>query len=62
MFLELNSKGLYQSSGNEKKVVVPVLDKKCEIRDFYVVVMQRQQNMTVQKERGVRTNLLLCQY
>ena len=37
---------------------VPVLDKKCEIRDFHVVVTQRQQNMTVQKESDVRAKLL----
>ena len=44
MFLELNSKGLYQSSGKEKRKLlscVPILDK-FEIRQFHVVVVQRR--------------------
>ena len=49
MFLELNSKGLYQSSGKEKKVVVlfPSSTKR-EFRHFHVVVGQRRQR-NVQK-------------
>ena len=40
--LELNSEGLYQSSGKEKesfKLVLPSLTKR-EIRHFHVVVVQ----------------------
>ena len=46
----------------ERKLLscVPVLDKKSEIRHFHVVVMQRQQNMTVQKGRDALAKLLLC--
>ena len=52
MFLELNSKGLYQSSGKEKEsccLVFPSLTKR-EIRHYHVVVviMQRRQR-NVQK-------------
>ena len=58
MFLELNSKGLYQSSGKENKVAllscVPVLD-----RHFHVVVGQRRQR-NVQKKRDTRAKLLFC--
>ena len=42
MFLELNSKGLYQSSGKEKEsccLVFPSSTKR-EIRQFHVVVVQ----------------------
>ena len=45
MFLELNSKGLYQSSGKEKEsccLVFPSSTKR-EIRQFHVVVVQRRQ-------------------
>ena len=44
MFLELNSKGLYQSSGKEKEsccLVFPSSTKR-EIRHFHVVVVQRR--------------------
>ena len=50
MFLELNSKGLYQSSGKEKEsccLVFPSSTKR-EIRHFHVVVVQRRQR-NVQK-------------
>ena len=44
MFLELNSKGLYQSSGKEKEsccLVFPSSTKR-EMRHFHVVVVQRR--------------------
>ena len=50
IFFELNSKGLYQSSGKEKEsccLVFPSLTK-CEIRHFHAVVVQLQQR-NVQK-------------
>ena len=50
MFLELNSKGLYQSSGKEKEsccLVFPSSTRR-EIRHFHVVVVQRRQR-NVQK-------------
>ena len=61
--LELNSKGLYQSSGKEKEsccLRFPSLTKP-EIRHFHVVVMQwRQRN--VQKMRDARAKFLFCYY
>ena len=45
MFLELNSKGLHQSSGKEKEscfLVFPTLTKR-EIKHFHAVVVQRRQ-------------------
>ena len=45
MFLELNSRGLHQSSGKEKEscfLVFPTLTKR-EIKHFHVVVVQRRQ-------------------
>ena len=45
MFLELNSKGLYQSSGKEKEsccLVFPSSTKR-ELRRFHVVVVRRRQ-------------------
>jgi len=50
MFLELNSKGLYQGSGKEKEsccLVLPSSTKR-EIRHFYPVAVQRWQR-NVQK-------------
>ena len=50
IFLELNSEGLYQSSGKEKEsccLVFPSSTKR-EIRHFHVVVVQRRQR-NVQK-------------
>ena len=49
-FLELNSKGLHQSSGKEKEtccLLFPFSTKR-EIRQFHVVVVQRRQR-NVQK-------------
>ena len=42
--LQLNSEGLYQRSGKGKKSCCPVFPslKKCEIRHFHVVVVQRR--------------------
>ena len=59
MFLEFNSKGLYQSLGKEKKsccLVFPSSINK-EFRNFHVVVVQRRQR-NVQKKRDARTKLL----
>ena len=59
MFLELNSKGLYQSLGKEKKSCCRVFPSsiKGEFRHFHVVVVQRRQR-NVQKKRDARTKLL----
>ena len=51
MFLELNSKGLYQS--------LETLDKTHEFRHFHVLVVQRRQR-NVQKKRAARAKLLFC--
>ena len=61
MFLELNSKGLYQSSGKEKQsccLAFPSSTKR-EFRHFHVVVVQRQLR-NVQKKRDARAKLLFC--
>ena len=51
-FLELNSKGLYQSSGKEKEICCLVFPSstKREFRHFHVVVVQRRQR-NLQKKR-----------
>ena len=48
IFLELNSKGLYQSSGKEKesRCLVFTFSTKREIRQFHVVVVQRRRRTT----------------
>ena len=51
MSLELNSKGLYQSSRKEKQdycFVLPSSTKR-EIRRFHIVVVQRRQRNIIQK-------------
>ena len=51
MFLELNSKGLYQSSGKEKQsccLAFPSSTKR-EFRHFHVVVVQRRQRECTKK-------------
>ena len=51
MSLELNYKGLYQSSGNEKQgccFVLPSWTKR-EISRFHVLVVQRRQRSIIQK-------------
>ena len=61
MFLELNSKGLYQSSGEEKQsscLVFPSSTKR-EFRHFHVVVVQRRLR-NVQKKRDARAKSLFC--
>ena len=67
-FLELNSKGLHQSSGKEKEsccLVFPSSTKR-EIRHFHVVVVQRRLRnvqksvMHVQSCCFANINLLLC--
>ena len=57
MFLELNSKGLYQSSGKEKESCCLVFPSstKHEIRHFYVVVVQRRLRNVQKSEMHVRT-------
>ena len=53
--LEMNSKGLHQSSGKEKEsccLLFPSSTKR-EIRQFHVVVVQRRQ-------RNVRAKVLFC--
>ena len=62
-FLELNSKGLHQSSGKEKEsccLLFPSSTKR-EIRQFHVVVVQLQQR-NVQKSviRAKLSFLLVC--
>ena len=62
MFLELNSKGLYQSSGKEKEsccLVFPSSTKREFRRHFHVVVVQRRLR-NVQKKRAARAKLLFC--
>ena len=56
MFLELNSKGLYQSLGKEKESCCVVFSSsiKREIRNFHVVVVQRRQ-------RNVQTSVMHVQ-
>ena len=61
MFLELNSEGLYQSSGKEKgscRLVFPLSTKR-EIRQFHVVVVHRELRKNT-KERDARAKLLFC--
>ena len=58
MFLELNSKGLYQSSGKEKEsccLVFPSLTKRT-FWHFHVVVVQRRQTNVSKKH----AKLLFC--
>ena len=58
-FLNLNSKGLCQSSGKEKESCCLVFQSstKREIRHFPVVVVQRR----LAKKRDARAKLLFCQ-
>ena len=53
MFLELNSEGLYQSSGKEKgscRLVFPFSTKRA-IRHFHVVVVRRQLRKNTHKKK-----------
>ena len=54
MFLELNFKGLYQSSGKEKesRSLLFTSSIKREIRHFHVVEVQRRQKIVQQKLHG----------
>ena len=58
LFLELNSKGLYGSSGKEKesRCLVFTSSTKRENRQFHVVVAQRRQRNV----HDARAKLLLC--
>ena len=63
IFLELNSEGLYQSSGKEKEsccLVFPPSTKR-GIRHFHVVVAQQRRQRNVQKKRDARAKLFSCQ-
>ena len=55
MFLELDSKGLYQSAGKEKESVFSSSTKR-EFRNFHVVVVQQRQK-NVPKKRDARAKL-----
>ena len=57
MFLELDSKGLYQSAGKEKESVFSSSTKR-EFRNFHVVVVQQRQK-NVPKKRDARAKLFL---
>ena len=62
MFLELNSKGLYQSSGKEKEsccLVFPSSTKR-EIRHFHVVVVQRRQRNVQKSVMHVQSCCFAC--
>ena len=61
MLLELNSKGLYQSSGKEKQSCCLVIGSSTnrEFRHFHVVVVQ-QRLRNVQKKGDARAKLLFC--
>ena len=60
MFLELNSKGLHQSTGKEKESCCLLFPSstKCEIGQFHVVVVQQLQRN--KKKRDARAKLLFC--
>ena len=57
--LELNSKGLHQSSGKEKKVVVFCSRPRQNVRKFHVVVVQQLAEKCT-KKRDARAKLLFC--
>ena len=59
IFLELNSKGLHQSSGKEKKVVVFCSRPRQNVRKFHVVVVQQLAEKCT-KKRDARAKLLFC--
>ena len=59
IFLELNSKGLHQSSGKEKKVVVFCSRPRQNVRKFHVVVVQQLAEKCT-KKRDARVKLLFC--
>ena len=63
IFLELNSKSLYQSSekGKESRCLVFTSSTKREIRQSHVVVVQRRQRKVHKVKRDARAELLFCQ-
>ena len=63
IFLELNSKRLYQSSGIEKERRCPVFTSstKREIRHFHVSCSRAPTAMKCTKKRVARAKLLFCQ-
>ena len=61
-FLELNSKGLHQSSGKEKEsccLLFPSSTKR-EIRQFHVVVVQRRQRNVQKSVMHVQSCCFAC--
>ena len=58
MFLELDSKGLYQSAGKEKESVFSSSTKR-EFRNFHVVVVQQRQK-NVPKKRDAPAKLFFA--
>ena len=63
IFLELNSKSLYQSSekGKESRCLVFTSSTKREIGQSHVVVVQRRQRKVHKVKRDARAELLFCQ-
>ena len=62
IFLELNSKGLHQSSGKEKEsccLLVPSSTKR-EIRQFHVVVVQRRKRNVQRSVMHVQSCCFAC--
>ena len=62
IFLELNSKGLHQSSGKEKEsccLLVPPSTKR-EIRQFHVVVVQRRKRNVQRSVMHVQSCCFAC--
>ena len=62
IFLELNSKGLHQSSGKEKEsccLLFPSSTKR-EIRQFHVVVVQRRQRNVQKSVMHVQSCCFAC--
>ena len=61
-FMELNSKGLHQSSGKEKEsccLLFPSSTKR-EIRQFHVVVVQRRQRNVQKRVMHVQSCRFAC--
>ena len=63
IFLELNSKRVYQNSekGKESRCLVFTSFTKREIRQSHVVVVQRRQRKVHKVKRDARSELLFCQ-
>ena len=62
IFLELNSKGLHQSSGKEKEsccLLFPSSTKR-QIKQFHVVVVQRRQRNVQKSVMQVQSRCFAC--